>query len=122
MDVSEKELQIADPGEGLCKVKKGILSITLLNDEKKLSTTLLSAHDLSEASVAQNKIGKKKDRLSKNPRVLHLKAELQDRDTFQTTISGKGHMYAYKIIPESSAFVPQLSPNGAIVLPGQLAP
>lgn len=76
----------------------------------------------SEASVTQNKIGKKKDRLSKSPRVLHLKAELQDRDTFQRTILGKGHMYAYKIIPESSAFVPQLSPNGAIVLPGSWHP
>lgn len=27
---AEKELQIAGPGEGLCKVKKGILSITEL--------------------------------------------------------------------------------------------
>lgn len=73
--------------------------------------------------MAQNKKrGAGKDRLSKRPRVLHLKAELQDRDTFQRAISGKGHMYAYKIIPESSAFVPQPSPNGAIVLPGQLAP
>lgn len=73
--------------------------------------------------MAQNKKrGAGKDRLSKHPRVLHLKAELQDRDTFQRAISGKGHMYAYKIIPESSAFVPQPSPNGAIVLPGQLAP
>lgn len=54
--------------------------------------------------------------------MLHLKAELQDRDAFHRVISGKGHMRAYKIIPESSAFVLQLSPNGAIVPQGSWHP
>lgn len=77
-----------------------------------------------EASVAKKKIKerKKKDRLSKQIWVQHVKAELQDRDVFHRVISDKGHMCAYKIIPESSAFVPQPSPNGAIVPLGQLAP
>lgn len=74
-----------------------------------------------EASVAKKK-KQKKNRLSRHISPLHLKADLQDRDAFHRVISGKGHMCAYKINPESSAFVPKLSPNGAIVLPGQLAP
>lgn len=75
-----------------------------------------------EASGAKNKKGEKRGRLSKRPGAPRLKAELRDRDAFHRAISGKGHMSAYKIVPESSAFVPQLCPNGAIVLPGQLAP
>lgn len=46
-----------------------------------------------EASAAQNKKGKQiKGQIKQGPRVLHLKAELQDGDTFQRAISGKGHI------------------------------
>ena len=75
-----------------------------------------------EAFVAKKKKKKKKNRLGKSISLLHLKADLRDREAFHRVISGKGHMCAYKINPESSAFVPKPCPNGAIVLRGSWHP